>query len=254
MKNNKEVFIESCQEFPKFLYESICYKKSETPIYKSRIYVKYTKKVRKHNPKYSLKQLLHKIFKSPLYSLYNKVGANFIKLIGIYQLIILHFHVSMAEETDQENICKNTSNQELLGQLEQPLCRICTSFGIFNKYCDKPGVTISVTVFFFLFCCCKKSCCKKKKCEEGDFDYSPYMMGADGQMYNPMYQGQMMSPQMYQMGMMHPQMFPGQMMYPQMYQGGIQDPGMQIQGMQMQGMQMPGMQMQGMHNEEMQNQ
>ncbi|SCO67126.1 hypothetical protein, conserved [Plasmodium vivax] len=251
MKKNKEELNVSS---PKLLYDSIYSKKTETVIFTYRIYIKYTKKVEMFNPKYSSKQLLYNIFNSPLYCLYSKVIANFIKLIGIYELIILHFHVAMADSSGNENVCSKCSKDKFPWAMAEPLCKMCQSFKIFGVYCNKPEVTISVAVFFFLFCCCKKSCCKKKKSEEGDFDYSPYMMGADGQMYNPMYQGQMMSPQMYQMGMMHPQMFPGQMMYPQMYQGGMQEPGMQMQGMQMQGMQMPGMQMPGMHNEEMQNQ
>ncbi|CAI7720309.1 hypothetical protein, conserved [Plasmodium vivax] len=248
MKKNKEEYNESSPKFPKLLCQSISFKKSETPMCNSCIYIKYTKKVKEHNAKYSPNELLYNIFNSSLCSLYNKVAANFMKLIGIYQLIILNFHVAMADAVEPEKKCDVLKNTLGL-PIDESLCSICERFVIFSGHCNNPGVYISVTVFSFLFCCCKKSCCKKKKSEEGDFDYSPYMMGADGQMYNPMYQGQMMSPQMYQMGMMHPQMFPGQMMYPQMYQGGMQEPGMQMQGMQMQGMQMPGM-----HNEEMQNQ
>ncbi|VUZ95680.1 hypothetical protein PVP01_0902600 [Plasmodium vivax] len=248
MKKNKEEFNESSPEFPKFLYQSISYKNSETPMCNSRIYIKYTKKVKKHNPKYPSKELLYNIFNFPLYCLYNRVPANFIKLIGIYILIILHFHVAMVETKENEQKCESLDGV-LTGGMDKSLCKLCKNFWLAEEQCSKPQVYISITAFFFLFCCCKKSCCKKKKSEESDVDYSPYMMGADGQMYNPMFQGQMMPPQMYQMGMMQPQMFPGQMMYPQMYQGGMQEPGMQMQGMQM-----PGMQMPGMHNEEMQNQ
>ncbi|CAG9476513.1 unnamed protein product [Plasmodium vivax] len=153
------------------------------------------------------------------------------------QITVVMAKESKTEETTIVNKIMEYANNawEKYKNILKP---ICVMFGQ-NENCDGGYVTIPVAVFAFVLffciiclicckCCCKKSCCKKKENDESDVDYNQFMMGQDGQMYNQMYQGQMMQPQMIPAGMMYPQMY--SQMYPQMYPQMYQGVGMQEQG------------------------
>ncbi|VUZ95668.1 hypothetical protein PVP01_0901500 [Plasmodium vivax] len=258
MMENKEEFNESCEKRKTVLYELINYKKSEIYIYiyiyNRSLCIQTKTELKKCNYKYLSKELIFKFFRFPLNCLCNKVIMNFIKSVALYQLFILQFAPTIAEGTSREQsqtltlngIIENVTQiaKSFWTSIENSLCTICKKIGIHREdTCTPLYVSIPVVVFLFLFvfgiiclicckCCCKKSCCKKKASEDSNVDYNQFMMGQDGQMYNQMYQGQMMQPQMIPGGMMYPQMYPGQMYYPQMLQQGMQQPEMLQQGMQ----------------------
>ncbi|SCO72511.1 hypothetical protein PVC01_090005600 [Plasmodium vivax] len=249
MHKNKINFNRSSEECKKFLCHSVYYKKCESCIHNNDISIKNRNELKKCNSRFSPNEFLYKLFNYLPNTLDNKVMTCFIKLIRIFQLFILQFTVVMADERGEG---EESTIVKLIGEYantvwdkyKELLKKICALFGENDNCEEKVAIPVAVFAFVLLFCiiclicckcCCKKSCCKKKEIDESDVDYNQFMMGPDGQMYNQMYQGQMMQPQMIPAGMMYPQMYP--LMYPQMYPQMYEGTEMQGQGIQGQEMQ-----------------
>ncbi|CAG9476506.1 unnamed protein product [Plasmodium vivax] len=264
MEKNKKEYNKSSERYKTCLHHFVYCKSNQPCIHKCDIYWRDKEKLENINSRCSSNELAFNLCNSFLSSIYNNVRTNFVKSVGIYQLFILQFAVTTAEE--ESSGASNGDTLKLIqekvigiaktfwGKYTECLCNICcNNNGFINKETCKLYIPIPVMVFLFLFvlgiiclicckCCCKKSCCKKKENDESDVDCNQFIMGPDGQMYSQMYQGQMMQPQMIPAGMMYPQMYPGQMYYPQMLQQGMQQP--QMQYMEMQHPQMQYMEMQ----------
>ncbi|SCO67116.1 hypothetical protein, conserved [Plasmodium vivax] len=268
MEKNKEECNESSKRYKTCFHELVYCKSSQPCIQKRDIYWGDRKKLKNINPRCSSNELACNLFNSFLICSYNNVRTKFVKLIGIYQLFILQFAVTIAEAniTSEKNAYTLDHIQEKVRDIADKfwegytgyLCTLCSYIKLeCESTCKQLYVAIPVMVFPFLFvfviiclicckCCCKKSR-KKKASEDSNVNHDQFIMGPDGQMYSQMYQGQMVQPQMIPAGMMYPQMYPGQMYYLQMLQQGMQQPEMLQQGMQQ-----PEMLQQGMLQPEMQ--
>ncbi|GAB69492.1 hypothetical protein PCYB_002410 [Plasmodium cynomolgi strain B] len=231
MQKNKIIFNRSSEECKKFLCDSVYYKKCEACIHNSGMSIKNRNELKKCNSRCSPNEFICKLFNYLPISLYNKVMTSFIKLIRIYELFILQFTVVMAnqEETGKNNNIINSIKEYpsmVWNKYTELLEKICNGIGLENKYNEEyiaiPVAVFAIVLFFCIIClicymcCCKKSCCKKKESDNSDVDCEQFIMGPSEQMYNAMYQGQMMQPQMISGGMAFPQMYP-QMYYQQMY-------------------------------------
>ncbi|SCO72514.1 hypothetical protein, conserved [Plasmodium vivax] len=217
MKQNKEIFNESSQKHSTCLCHSVYYKKSKLCIHSGGMCLKDRKKFKKYIPKCSPKDLSLNFSNFRLNGLYNKATIKFTKLIVIYQLLILQFPVVIG---NNGNDCPN-------GNITKYLCQFCVKFSIALP-CEKPTVSISVTVLFFLFVitmfsliCCNCRCGKKKGNKYAE--YGRFIMGPDGKMYDRL----MMNPQMLQDGKIPEEMLQEGMQEQEMRGPEVQEPGMQ---------------------------
>ncbi|SCA60818.1 hypothetical protein, conserved [Plasmodium vivax] len=174
MKENKDEFNESYEKHKKVLYQFMNFKKNKTYIYNRSMCIHPKTELKKCNYKYLPKELTFNFFKFPRSSSCKKDIINFIKSVGIYQLFILQFSVTIAEGNSGGESQKSTLEQfpetvinkakEFWGIITKYLCEICKTIGIRDdgSTCKDPYVAIPVVLFLFLFVfgiicliCCK---------------------------------------------------------------------------------------------------
>ncbi|CAI7720310.1 hypothetical protein, conserved [Plasmodium vivax] len=231
MKKNKELFNESFDKHSTWFCQSVYYKESKLCLQNGGMFMEDWNKLKKYILKCSPKDLSSGMCNFRLYGLYNEATIKFMKLIVIYQLLMLQFALVMGQQGHCSSIKNNSDN------ITYYLCEFCDKFHIFGSSCTGLDVSIPVALFFFLFVitmfsliCCN---CGRNKNKDQYAEYGRFIMGPDGKVYDRL----MMNPQMLQDGKI-----PEEMCQEGMQEQGMQGPDVQEPGMQETGAKEPRVQ------------
>ncbi|SCA60088.1 hypothetical protein, conserved [Plasmodium vivax] len=173
MEKNNEEYSESSERYKTCLNQFVYCKRSQPCIHKSDIYLGDREKLKNINPRCSSNELAFNLFNSFLSCSYNNIRTKFVKSVVIYQLFILQFAVTIAEEESSEETKDSTLKliqkkvteiaKTFWDQYRNYLCKICCNNNglIDNKNCEHyVAIPVIVSLFLFVFGIIFLICCK----------------------------------------------------------------------------------------------